>query len=172
MIATLLLLATAAPQPAPAPDLLDPARVGKIRCVGPDTRQRTCTTMVRYTVHENGSFEAAVTGVVSTEPTILLEYHLSGQIEDGAACSTVRPIDFSSGKLTKDGAPLASAVETSVRQRLMLALQPLAGRKRCYRDKADGEGIISDVTIDGLVRSDMTQRALWVSPEDGWAPGM
>lgn len=172
MIVTLLLLATAAPQPAPAPDLLDPARIGKIRCIGPDTRQRTCTTMVRYTVHEDGRFEAAITGVVSTEPTILLEYHADGRIEDGAACSTVRPIDFSSGKLTKDGAPLATAVESSVRQRLMLALQPLAGRKRCYRDKADGEGIISDVTIDGLVRSDMTQRVLWVSPEDGWAPGM
>ncbi|HWU94887.1 MAG TPA: hypothetical protein VN029_04770 [Sphingomonas sp.] len=172
MIATLLLLATAAPQPAPAPDLLDPARLGKIRCIGPDTRQRTCVTLVRYTVHEGGLFDAVVTGVVSTEPTIVLEYQTSGQIEDGAACSTVRPIDFSSGKLTKDGAALAPAVETSVRQRLMLALQPLAGKKRCYRDKADSEGILSDITIDGLVRTDMSQRALWVSPEEGWAPGM
>jgi len=172
MIATLLLLATAAPQPAPAPDLLDPARAGKIRCVGPDTRQRTCTTMVRYNVHADGSFDATVTGVVSTDPLVLIEYHSAGQIEDGAACSIVRPIDFTSGKLTKDHAPLAPALEASVRQRLMLQLQPLAGRKRCYRDQADGEGIMSNVTIDGLVRSDMTQRALWVSPEDGWAPGM
>ncbi|MBC7047280.1 hypothetical protein G6O52_25475, partial [Salmonella enterica subsp. enterica serovar Heidelberg] len=69
---------------------------------------------------------------------------------------------FTSGRLSKDGAPLAPAVESSVRERLMLALQPLAGRKRCYRDKVDGDGIVSDITIDGLVRADMNQRALWV----------
>ncbi|MDQ0250898.1 hypothetical protein J2W22_002962 [Sphingomonas kyeonggiensis] len=172
MIATLLLLATAAPAPLPAPDLLDPARAGKIRCINPDSRARTCATMVRYTVHADGRFDAVITGVVSTEPTILIEYQTPGQIEDGAVCSTVRPIDFTSGKLTKDGAALAPAVETSVRQRLMLALQPLAGRKRCYRDRPDGDGLVSDVIIDGQVRADMNQRALWVSPEEGWAPGM
>jgi hypothetical protein len=128
--------------------------------------------MVRYTVHENDSFDAVVTGVISTEPTILIEYHISGQVEDGAVCSTVRPVDFSSGKLSKDGVALAPALETSIRERLMLMLQPLAGRKRCYRDKVDGDGIVSDITVDGLVRADMNQRALWVSPEDGWAPGM
>ncbi|MDF2384898.1 hypothetical protein JMG10_25725 [Nostoc ellipsosporum NOK] len=170
MIATIFLLAAAAPMPGA--DALDPARAGKIRCIGPDTRARTCATMVRYTVHEDDRFEAVVTGVVSTEPMILIEYQTSGRIEDGAVCSTVRPVDFKSGKLSKDGAPLAPAVETSIRERLMLALQPLAGRKRCYRDKVDGDGIVSDIVIDGLVRADMNQRVLWVSPEDGWAPGM
>lgn len=170
MLATLLLLATAAP--LPAPDALDPARLGKIRCVSPDSQTRTCATMVRYSVHADGSFDAVVNGVVSTEPTVVIEYRTAGQLEDGAVCSTVRPIDFTSGKLTKDGAPLAPAIETSVRQRLMLALQPLAGKKRCYRDRPDGDGLVSDITIDGLVRSEMNQRAIWVSPEDGWAPGM
>jgi hypothetical protein len=170
MIAALLLLA--APAAAPAPDALDPARMGKIRCVGPDSQARTCATMVRYTVHPDGRFDAVVNGVVSTDPVVVLEYQTSGQIEDGAVCSTVRPIDFSSGRLTKDGAALAPATETAVRQRLMLALQPLAGHKRCYRDRVDGEGLVSDITIDGLVRTEMNQRAIWVSAEEGWAPGM
>lgn len=168
MLASLLLLAA----PLPATDALDPARMGKIRCVRPDSQARTCATMVRYTVHADGRFDAVVTGVVSTEPVVVLEYQSSGQLEDGAVCSTVRPIDFSAGKLTKDGAPLAPAVETTVRQRLMLTLQPLAGKKRCYRDRPDGDGLVSDVIIDGQVRADMNQRVIWVSPEDGWAPGM
>ncbi|MDG2532988.1 hypothetical protein P6144_04970 [Sphingomonas sp. HITSZ_GF] len=173
MIATLLLLAAPALPGAPLPaDALDPARAGKIRCVTPDTQARTCATMVRYSVHADGRFDAVVTGVVATEPTILLEYQTMGQIEDGAVCSTIRPVDFTSGKLTKDGAALAPAVETAVRQRLMLALQPLAGRKRCYRDRPDGDGLVSDIIIDGQVRGDLNQRAIWVSPEDGWAPGM
>lgn len=168
MIATLLFLLAAAPDG----DLLDPARAGKIRCVGPDIRARTCSTMVRYTVRPDGSFDALVTGVVATDPLILLEYRTSGQIEDGAACSIVRPIDFTAGKLSKDGAPLAAGIEASVRQRLMLSLQPLAGRKRCYRDRPDADGLVSSVTIDGLVRTDMNQRAIWVSPEEGYAPGL
>lgn len=170
MLTSLLLLA--ATSPLPAADALDPARMGKIRCVRPDSQARTCATMVRYTVHADGSFDAVITGVVSTEPTIVLEYQTSGQLEDGAVCSMVRPIDFTSGKLSKDGASLAPALETSVRQRVMLALQPLAGKKRCYRDRADGDGLISDVIVDGQVRAEMNQRAIWVSPEDGWAPGM
>lgn len=168
MLATLLLLAA----PLPAADALDPARMGKIRCVAPDTQARTCATMVRYTVHPDGRFDAAVTGVVSTEPTIVLEYQISGQIEDGAVCAVVRPIDFTAGKLTKDGVSLTPAIETSVRQRLMLALQPLAGKKRCYRDRPDADGLVSDIIIEGQVRADLNQRVIWVSPEDGWAPGM
>ncbi|MEP9360471.1 hypothetical protein [Sphingomonas sp. KR3-1] len=167
MLAALLLLAAPA-----APDALDPARAGKVRCVGPDSQARTCATMVRYTVHPDGRFDAVVNGVVSSDPVVVLEYQTSGQIEDGAVCATVRPIDFSSGKLTRDGAALTPATETAVRQRLMLALQPLAGHKRCYRDRVDGEGLVSDITIDGLVRSEMNQRAIWVSPEEGWAPGL
>ena len=87
MIAPLLLLAAVAPMPGS--DALAPARAGKIRCIGPDTHARTCATMVRYTVHEDDRFEAVVTGVVSTEPTILIEYQTSGRVEDGAVCSTV-----------------------------------------------------------------------------------
>lgn len=170
MITALLLLAAAAP--APSPDLLDPARAGKIRCIGPDMRARTCTTMVRYSVQDDGRFDAVVTGVVSTEPLILIEYRTSGQIEEGAVCSVVRPADFTAGKLSKDGAPLAAGVESSIRQRLMVALQPLAGRKRCYRDRVDGDGLVSNITIDGLLHPEMNQRAIWIASQDGYAPGM
>jgi hypothetical protein len=169
LLPILLLLAGAPVQEA---DPLAPARQGKIRCVQPDTRARTCATMVRYSVRDDGRFDAVVTGVVASEPLILLEYRSAGQVEDGAVCAVVRPIEFSAGRLSKDGAPLSPAVESNVRSRLMLALQPLAGHKRCFRDKTDAEGVLSDVMIDGSVRGEMRQRVLWVSPEDGYAPGI
>ncbi len=170
MLVSLVLLALAAA--GQETDTLAPAREGKIRCIAPDARARTCATMVRYSVRDDGRFDALVTGVVSAEPLIVIEYRTSGQIEEGAVCSMVRPADFTAGKLSKDGAPLAPGVENDVRAKVMAALQPLAGRKRCYRDRVDGEGVFSDVTINGALRPELGQRAVWVKPEDGYAPGM
>lgn len=170
MLAALMLLAAAAA--GQEGDALAPAREGRIRCIAPDVRARTCATLVRYSVRDDGRFDALVTGVVSTEPVIVIEYNTDGQIEEGAVCSRVRPADFTAGKLSKDGAPLAPGVESAVRSKVMLALQPLAGRKRCYRDRVNGEGVLSDVTIDGALRPELAVRAIWVRPEDGYAPGL
>ncbi len=166
-----LLLALAAPAPQDA-DPLAPARQGKLRCIAPDVRAHSCGTIVQYTVQPDGRYDAVVRGVVQTEPLIAIEYKLAGQVEDGAVCATVRPADFTAGKLSKDGAPLVPAVESQIRQQLMLALQPLAGHKRCYRDRPDGDRVIGEVTIDGQPQGTMNQRAIWVKPEDGYALGL
>lgn len=152
-------------------DPLAPARAGRIRCIDPDRTSRTCSTIVRYTLRGDGNFDALVTGVVNRDPLIVLEYSTFGQIRDGAVCSRIRPADFNAGKLTSNGAPLTPVLQTSTRAKLLEALQPLAGHERCYRDSAAGEEIAVSVTIDGLLRPEMGQAAIWVLPEDGYAPG-
>jgi hypothetical protein len=167
-----LALALVAPVQADAvPDPLTPARTGRIRCIDPDRASRTCGTIVRYTLRGDGTFDALVTGVVNRDPLILLEYSTSGQVRDGAVCSRVRPADFNAGKLTSNGTALSPALETNTRIKLMETLQPLAGHERCYRDATSGDELTVNVTIDGLLRPDMSQSAVWVLPEDGYAPG-
>jgi hypothetical protein len=169
LLAPLLLLAAAQTEQS---DPLAPAREGRIRCIGPDRQARTCATMVRYTLHEAGGFDAEVSGVVSLQPLVVIDYRTSGGVEDGAVCSIVRPVDFTAGKLSKSGAPMTAALESQVRSNVMLALQPLAGKRRCYRDRQSGEELASDVTIDGALRPDLAQRAIWVKAEDGYTTGM
>ncbi|MHA6719353.1 hypothetical protein ACX40Y_07845 [Sphingomonas sp. RS6] len=166
------LLAGVAPlQDQTVADPLAPARAGRIRCIDPDRAARTCRTIVRYTTRAGGGFDAMVTGVVSRDPTILIEYSTFGQVRDGAVCSRIRPVDFRDGRLTSNGAPLTPVLAQSTRDNLMLALQPLAGKERCYRETMSGDEIAVSVTIDGIVQSDMSQTAIWVMPEDGYAPG-
>ncbi|MGN8000214.1 hypothetical protein [Sphingomonas sp. 22176] len=166
-----LALALLAPLQAEAvPDPLAPAKASRIRCVDPDRSARTCGTIVRYTLRGDGNFDALVTGVVNRDPLIVLEYSTFGQVRDGMVCSRVRPADFNSGKLTSNGTALSPALETNTRMKLMEALQPLAGHERCYRDAGAGE-LTVNVTIDGLLRPEMSQTAIWVLPEDGYAPG-
>ncbi len=171
MIEAALLIAAVLGGQADA-DPLAPARAGKLRCVQPDVAARTCATIVRYTVRDDGGFDAAISGVVNLAPLVVIDYKTSGTIEDGAVCSVVRPADFNAGRLTKDSAPATAAVEAMVRPRIMAALQPLAGKKRCYRDKPEGNVLISDVTVNGVYTADLRQRAIWVSPEDGYRTGM
>lgn len=166
-----LALALLAPFQAEAiADPLAPARAGRIRCIDPDRASRTCGTIVRYTLRGDGSFDALVTGVVNRDPLIVLEYSTFGQVRDGAVCSRIRPADFNAGKLTSNGTALSPALEANTRMKLLEALQPLAGHERCYRDSGAGD-VTVNVTIDGLLRPDMSQAALWVLPEDGYAPG-
>ncbi|WP_313534712.1 hypothetical protein [Sphingomonas sp.] len=166
-----LALALLAPMQGEAvPDPLAPAKAGRIRCIDPDRSARTCGTIVRYTLRGDGAFDALVTGVVNRDPVIVLEYSTFGQMRDGMVCSRVRPADFNSGKLTSNGTALSPALEANTRLKLMEALQPLAGHERCYRDAGAGE-LTVNVTIDGLLRPEMGQTAIWVLPEDGYAPG-
>lgn len=170
MLLTLALALLVPVQGDAAPDPLAPAKAGRIRCIEPDRTARTCGTIVRYTLRGDGAFDALVTGVVNRDPLIVLEYATFGQVRDGAVCSRIRPADFNAGKLTSNGTALSPALEANTRLKLMEALQPLAGHERCYRDAGASE-LTVNVTIDGLLRPEMSQSAIWVLPEDGYAPG-
>jgi hypothetical protein len=170
MLLSLALALLAPVQGEAVPDPLAPAKAGRIRCIDPDRSARTCGTIVHYTLRGDGAFDALVTGVVNRDPVIVLEYSTFGQVRDGMVCSRVRPADFNSGKLTSNGTAVSPALEANTRLKLMEALQPLAGHERCYRDAGAGE-LTVNVTIDGLLRPEMSQTAIWVLPEDGYAPG-
>ena len=175
MISLLLpMLAVAMPiQDAPA-DPLAPAREGKIRCIAPDMALKTCQSMVRYTVRGTDGFDAVVTGIVERDPVVLLRYSTFGRADAAGVCSMVRLRDFEPGALMRGGKQLSRADEQVVRLRLLNAVQPLAGKKRCYLDRPGEAGkreMTAVVTIDGVVRPEFQQTAIWVSPEEDFQLG-
>ena len=175
MLAALLLLATPAlpiAQEAPATDPLTEARAGKVRCVAPDRAKRTCHSIVRYAVHADGSFDATVIGVVMDD--VLLEYRAFGRVERGGVCTMVRTADFERGRLLRRGRPLGPGEQAIVWRQLRDAVQPLVGKKRCFRDgPPDGAGeSTSVITLDGVAHPGMSQQVAWVSPGEGYAVGL
>ena len=172
MFAALLMLAAvqAAASPAtPADDPLAPARAGKLRCVNPDPTRRNCASLIRFQVHGDGSFDATVTGML--EPSVLIVYETSGQIDGQAVCSPVRISDFTSGQFFVDGKPATAAQAGEIKERLLARMRDITGKRRCFIDQPAGGGIVSNVTIEGAVHPEMRQQVAWVAPSDGYAIG-
>jgi hypothetical protein len=173
MFAALLLAGLLAGQSEPiAPvDPLAPARAGKLRCIAPNPTRLTCRAIIRYKVQGDNSFDATVTGLVSSDPGVLLRYKTFGRVEQGGVCVMVRTSDFQSGILLNNGRPMAPNAESAVRLQVLDSVQPIQGRKRCYQDRTEGGVTRTVVTLDGVVQPELAQNVAWVAPADGYAIG-
>jgi hypothetical protein len=162
----LLPLALLAAQAAPEP--LGPARAGNLRCIEPDAVHKNCRSIIRYTVHDDGSFDATVTGFIGNDGAVIIVYETSGTIEGDAVCATIRPYDVLHGRLYRDGKLLSERDAAPVQDSIRLQLQDMAGKKRCYVDQTVGGQLVSNVTLNGVVQPE-PQHIAWISPEDGYA---
>lgn len=162
----LLFLALLAAQAAPDP--LAPARAGNLRCIEPDAVHKNCRSIIRYKVHDDGSFDATVTGFIGNDGATIIVYQTSGAIEGEAVCSVIRPYDVLHGNLYRDGKLLAERDAGPVQDQIRLQLQDIAGKKRCYIDQSVGGRLVSGVTLNGVVQPDSAHIA-WISPADGYA---
>lgn len=174
MIAALMLVGLLAGQSAPAApaDPLAPAREGKLRCIAPNTARLTCRTIIRYKVASDGSFDATVAGLVSSDPGILLRYKTFGRIEEGGVCVMIRTSDFQNGTLLNNGKPMSPNSERTTRLQMLDAVQPLQGKKRCTLDRTEDGATRMIVTLDGVAHPELTQPIAWVSRSEGYAVGL
>jgi hypothetical protein len=173
MIAALLLagLLTGQSLPAAAADPLTPAREGKLRCVSPNPARLTCRAIIRYRLNNDGTFDATVAGLVSSDATILLRYKTFGRIEDGGVCVMMRTGDFQNGTLLSSGKPLAPNADRAMRLQVLDTMQPIVGKKRCTIDRTEDGVTRAVVTLDGVAHPELTQTVAWVAPSQGYAVG-
>jgi hypothetical protein len=174
MIAALLLAGLLAGQSAPASpaDPLAPAREGKLRCIAPNPARLTCRTIIRYQANNDGSFDAVVTGLVSSDPGILLRYKTFGRVEEGGVCVMIRIGDFQNGMLLSNGRPMAPNAERAMRLQVLDSVQPLQGKKRCYQDRTEDGATRMAVTLDGVAHPELGQSIAWVARSEGYAVGL
>ena len=169
ILATMALVMALAGQAAP--DALALAREGKVRCIAPNAAAKTCQSIIQYTLHDDGSFDAKVAGIVRREPSVVVIYRTSGAVEGELVCSTVRPYDLLHGDFYRGDQPLTGPLAEQVHDELMLRLQAIAGQKRCYTDRLEGGQLHGAVTLNGIAHPEMDQTAVWVSPDEGYALG-
>lgn len=163
----LLLLSLLAAQAAPDP--LAQARAGMIRCVEPDAAKKNCRAMIRYKVHDDGSFDATVSGFVGNDGSTIIVYETEGTIEGDQVCSSIRPYDVLHGRIYRNGKLLSDTEAAPVQDQIRTQMQDLAGKKRCYLDQESGGRLVSNITLNGIVQADQAQHIAWVSPGDGYA---
>jgi len=165
-----LMLALLAPT-QPVPDPLAFAREGKVQCVSPDREKKTCLAIAAYKPGAGNSFESTVTVLVNLAPLITMATHTTGTIETGGMCNTIRAEDYAASVFTMNGAPMDESMAASIRPQVTAAIAPMVGKKGCSREHAEGDMLVSEVTLDGVAHPEMTQKLIWVSPSDGYTLG-
>jgi hypothetical protein len=165
-----LLLAAGTPQAAI--DSLAAARAGKLQCSGPNVEKKTCMAFSSYKVASDNSFESTVTILISPNPLITMTVKSTGKFDGGGACGPIRKSDFEAGTFQMDGKPVDEALANTIRPQIVASVAPLDGKTGCAKEIADGATARVDVTVDGVARPEMTQRAIWVKPDEGYKIGM
>ena len=168
--AMFLLLAAGVSQTAGDP--LASAKAGKLQCANPNLEKKTCLGLTSYKVNPDGSFATVTTLMVAPQPVITMEVKSAGTVKDGALCAPVRTSDFEAASLQMDGKPADPAIASAIRAQVVASIAPLAGKTGCTRETPDGTVSKAEVTIDGVPRPELTQRVLWVKPEEGYKLGL
>lgn len=166
MFGALLLLAA-----SQAADPLAEARAGKLQCVTPNIERKRCVALASYVVRPDGSYDTVITLMIAPSPLIGMETRATGKVEGDAVCSIVHKSDYAAAKFTIDGKPADEATTNAIGAQVMGAVSTLDGKVACSRDRVEGALMVEEVTLDGVARPDMTQKFIWVKPEDGYTLG-
>ncbi|HVJ01278.1 MAG TPA: hypothetical protein VM662_03795 [Sphingomonas sp.] len=172
MFETLLLLLAAGQGQAAIADPLALAREGKIQCIAPNKEKKSCIGMASYTVRPDGSFDTTARVLIAPTPAIVMETRSSGKKEADALCSVIRRQDYADARITIGDTPADAATGDAIRSQLLGAIATLDGKKACSRAVPEGEVLRIDVTVDGMARPELTQRSIWVRPDEGYKLGM
>lgn len=167
MLTALLILASATPQTT---DPLAQARAGKVQCVGANEAAKTCMAMGIYTVKADGSFDTVTTVVIAPTPLITMTVKSTGgMVKGNALCAPIKKSEFEAAEIKMDGGPANEAMAAAIRPQLLAAVSAMDGKMSCGTEAADGT---INVTLDGVAAPEMTQKAKWVSPSEGYKLGM
>lgn len=170
MLISLLLLA-AAPTTAQT-DPLAPAREGKYMCVVPNKEKKTCVGTTSYKITGN-SYESTTWLFLAPSPLLTMQVQTKGAVTGDQLCETMKLADFQAGTVHLNGQPADDATSGAVKSQIAGAIGPLDGKTICseFKPAEDGQ-LLNQVTIDGTVRSDLSQKFIWVSQKDGYTLGM
>lgn len=163
----LLTLSTA----ARAGDPLAPARAGKLECYLPDMAKKTCYAIASYTFNADGTIDNAADELLS--PNELLELKITSRVvlKNDAVCGMLRKEDIEAATLVYKGQVLPKDKADPIIAALEQALGPLIGKEVCSTMTPDGDGFVSQATIDGVAHPELTQRGQWIGANDGYTLG-
>ncbi len=169
MFASLLLLAaTAAGGQA---DPVSPARAGKTQCVVPDQQKKTCLGTTSYKI-SGDSYESTTRLFLAPSPLITMELRTRGTIKGDQLCETIKLADFQAGTVYVNGKPADAPTATAVKSQMAAAVSALDGKPACSTFKPGADGLLlNELTVDGAVRPDLSQKFVWVSDKDGYKLG-
>lgn len=164
----LLLAFAPGPVTADSADPLAPAARGLVQCYGPNSERKTCVSIGAYARDEKGVIQNTATVLMASSPQIVMTTVAPVQVKAGAVCGFIRVSDLDTASFVIDGVAADATDAAAVRRAVAPAYAPFLEKEFCTVFRADGPGLVGEVTVGGQRRRDLDQRVRWVSPAEGY----
>jgi hypothetical protein len=162
------LMAFAEPLPPP----IEPANDGKLLCMGADTARKTCNDLTQYTRAEDGVVWSHTFGLIEEELDVTVRGSSPVEIKNGSVCERVRPEHVESFEFTVAPSAAGQAFDAKVYKDFAIAVaRAMKHHDLCTVFVPTDEGFIVKYVINGQQSRFPDERAIWVSPEDGYRVG-
>jgi len=152
-------------------DPLGPARQGQLHCYEPNTAAKTCQSIGGYTFAADGRIDNPADVLIMAEPLVVMRVSSAVTVREGAVCGPLSREDIERAEFTIDGAPASPEDTQAIRAALQDQLASMIDVDVCTTYTPDGDGFRADVTMAGAPRPELTQRVIWIRPEDGYSIG-
>jgi hypothetical protein len=152
----------------PAP--IAEAGAGRAQCYAPNTAGKTCNSLARYKLENDGTISKTSLTLLSKSLLITMETVSPVTIKNGQVCGAIRKQDIEKAKFMSDGKPLDPKAAATLRQQINVALKDTFNHDICTEFTVDGGALVAKGTIDGAALPGSLP-VIWVSQEDGYKVG-
>jgi hypothetical protein len=147
---------------------LTPARDGKIECFSPSSEHKTCVAITRYTWISNGDIIAESDFALNANPLISLKMTSEAFLEEGDLCGVLQQQSVDGMTFFKNGVLMNEDEAADFRGPMTSRFATIIGRRVCEDHAPYGSLIVTQYTIDGSPKPELTSRLKWISPDEGY----
>lgn len=167
MLLAILLMAAAA-DAAPETDVLAQARAGRVLCVNPDPKSKTCSTIDTFVIAKDGAVTDVGELLIAADQPLTLEVASTVQIDTALICGSMELADLKAGRVRFEGQPVSPDRNAAVLDVFVERLKPLAGRRVCEVLRLE-DGQLRKFGQVGRVDVALPGKPVqWVSPTEGY----
>ncbi len=165
LVLALLLAVTDGPSET---DAAAQSQLGKLLCVNPDVRTKTCSSIVSYKPSSDGFLIEKGEVLIAPEQGITLEMTTLVKEEGGALCGAVQLTEMQKGIVRVNGTPLPAERNSAVVATLLERLTPLAGKKACEVLRMQGGQLMKFGQVEQVDLKLPGKSVKWIDPTEGF----
>ena len=149
-------------------DVLAQVRAGKLLCVNPDEKSKTCSTIDTFVISENGKVIDGSELLISADRQMTVEVSSVVHVEYATICGSIELTDLQGGQVRLDGRLLPPDRNAAVLSVFVERLRPLAGRSVCEVLRLEDGQLKKFGQVDRVDIGLPGKPLRWISPEEGF----
>ena len=166
LLAILVIAATSAA--LPDSDVLANVQAGRMICSNPNDAAKTCSTISRYELRDDGTLNEISEILFSLDQPISFEVQAHATLENGAVCGAMLQSDLNRGVVRLNGTPLSPDRNKAVIAKLEEKMAPLFGRRACEILRMEEGRLLKFGQMDGIDIPLPPKPVRWITQDQGF----